>query len=201
MRGEAGVAIRKRAVRIAPNRTRVVAGTLVLVVSTIAGALLLGDKGVDTQIYVVSQPLIAGQIVEAGDLASILVDGTPRFPVVVDPSDIVGQTLLQDLPKGTVLNLSHVAEQNENTSGEHTIGLRLTPGSYPNGVRKGDSVLVIVVPSEETGPEALPAVITHISEQLNSGGDVVVTLRLSPEDALLAALGKQGELVLIGVGS
>jgi hypothetical protein len=191
----------------ARNRTRIVVGALLMVVSALAAGLLFAGLGDKHPVIGVARPVAVGQVIQEGDLTQTLAgaaDGIRTMPWSSRTS-VVGKTAAVGLVPGSLLNPSQLATGTAIDPGDAVVGAVLKPGQFPVGLRPGDKVLAIVLPPEaatDTGQGRIEppvtATVASIATLPDSGGGLSVSLAVSPGDAAaLAVAGARGRLSLV----
>jgi Flp pilus assembly protein CpaB len=189
------------------NRARIAGGILLMASSALVAMLLFATLGDRQTVLSVVGPVLAGEVIEPGDLGEALVAAdTPAGVVPAERRDeIVGRTAAVDLVAGSLLADPQVGEPSLANSGEPVVGAVLAPGAFPLGLGRGDRVIAVTVPAEaaEAAPSgravpSVPATIIAIEEQPDSGGGVAVSLAVPPDDAAALSLaGAQGRMTLV----
>lgn len=191
----------------ARNRTRIIAGLFILVVSALVAGLLYANVGNRHPVVAVARPVAAGQIIQATDLREVLaasVDGV-RMTRWSSRATVVGRTAAVTLVPGTLLNPSQLAKGPAIDPAAAVVGAVLKPGQFPAGLRLGDKVLAIVLPPEAasaTGQAQVDApirvTVAAIETLPDTGGGVSISLAVPPGDAaVLAVAGARGRLALV----
>lgn len=191
----------------ARNRTRIISGAFVLVVSALVAGLLYANIGNRHPVIAIARPVAAGQIIQATDLHEVLagsVDGIRTTPWSSRAS-VVGRTAAVSLIPGSLLNPSQLATGPAIDPAAAVVGAVLKPGQFPAGLRSGDKVLAIVLPPEAASATGqadvdppIAATVAAIETLPDSAGSVSVSLAVPPGDsATLAVAGARGRLALV----
>jgi hypothetical protein len=107
--------------------------------------------------------------------------------------DLVGQVAATDLPEGTVLSPSLLADEDSLlTADEARVGASLAPEAAPPGLAGGDEVELVIVggPSDdETVVDTIAGWVRHVGRPDKRTGDRLVELvvRKDQADAVAAA--------------
>jgi hypothetical protein len=187
-RAETGITARTSA----RNRSRILLGLLIALVSAFAAAVLYADAGERHPVLAVTRPVAAGQIIEAGDLREVMVavDGDLRTISADQKDRIVGRTASVPLAAGSILIPEQVGESTLLDPSQAVFGAVLGEGDYPVELRAGDSVLLYAMPATgeaASDVEAVRATVVSVGDG-QSPGSVRVTFSAAPGDAGPAAL-------------
>jgi hypothetical protein len=188
---------------------------VLLMLAGAAGAVYLASAGQPRiDVVALARPLARGDVVQAGDLATVrvAVDGgrvrlaTPASAV----KDIVGKAALVDLPAGTLLSPELVSAATP-PLGEATVGIRLPVEALPSpALRSGEWVRIVRTDpatgeAQEIVGRALVSSVTMPGE-LSSGvgradGEVVVHVAVpaSSADEVAGAASVRDGVRLLGV--
>lgn len=195
-------------------RTRswgLVTGAALLVLLTgLAGALLVSQASETTTVLAAGKPIAKGQQVTEGDLVQKSVSGIDGVPVE-DMSTLVGKTAVVDILDGQVMTPQMVAEDPLPGEGRAVVGLALEPNRVPAaGLQAGDLVRLIAVPAAADGGSGddedlgAPKVLADEAEVLDvkgdgtAGGQVLLTVIVEDGDAeALAAYSTQNRVAAI----
>lgn len=185
------------------NRTRIVVGAAVMIVSAFAAAVLYADAG-DRQPYlVVAKRVAAGQVIDANDLGETLaaIDGGSSTVRAADRASMVGRIAAVDLVPGALLAPSQVSDRVPESSGDAVIAARLDEGRAPADLAVGDSVLLYEVPadSDESDATAAPVAGRVVAiETAADGSAQIVSVAVAPGDARRAAVAAaRGRITLV----
>lgn len=190
----------------ARNRSRVLLGAFVLVVSALVAGLLYANLGDRRPVLAVARPVEAGQVVAAGDLREILAAPAPGVRTVLASARraMVGRTASVALVPGTLLHPAQLAAGPVVNPDQAVVGAVLKPGQFPIGLRVGDDVLAVVLAPEGAvvDDSDLPvpprARVVAVERSNEPGAGLMVSLGAAPGDAtLLATAGARGRLTLV----
>lgn len=190
----------------ARNRSRVVLGAFVVVISALVAGMLYADLGDRHPVLAVSRAVEVGQVIEAGDLREVLAAPVPGVRTTPASSfrAMVGRTAAVRLVPGTLLHPSEVTVGPVVGPDRAVVGAVLKPGAYPVGLRVGDDVLAVVLaPEAAAGDAGIPVPVRATVAALEQSSDpavggLVVSLGVAPGDAtVLATAGARGRLTLV----
>lgn len=182
---------------------------MLVLVTGLAGALLVSQASDTTTVWAAARPIAKGQVVTEGDLVQKSVSGVDG---VQDRSALVGKTAVVDVLDGQVLTPGMVAEDPLPGAGRAVVGLALEPNRVPAaGLQSGDLVRVIAVPAAAEGGSggddeelAAPQVLAAEAEVLavegagTPGGQILLTVVVEESDAeALAAYSTQNRVAVI----
>lgn len=187
---------------------RLVAGLLMVLVSVVAGAAVIGNADRTVRVWAVRRALPAGTTLTGDDLTQrrVRLFGADRTRYVdARGGDPAGRVLLRDLGDGDLLPLSALAEPG--TTETRVVGLPLDRAHALGGeVERGDVVDVFATRKGADGVET-KAVARNVRVvgvdrpsggfAAGRGGDFVVLVEVSPDLALdLAAAVRGAEIDL-----
>jgi hypothetical protein len=133
----------------APRRLGQWAASVLFVVIVVVGLVALFESQSDrVEVLVVTNPVAAGQVVEAGDVRPAEVAGVSGAIPAVDVDSVVGKRATAGLVEGQVLTEAALTEEPVPGDGERLVALHLSNGRVPGGLEAGDVVDVLVVPVE-----------------------------------------------------
>lgn len=190
----------------ARNRSRVLLGAFVLVVSALVAGLLYANLGDRRPVLAVARAVEAGQVVAAADLREILAAPVPGVRTVPASArrTMVGRTASMRLVPGTLLHPAQLAAGSVADPGRAVLGAVLKPGQFPIGLRVGDDVLAVVLapegaPVDDSDLPVPPrAKVVAVEGSSEPGAGLMVSLGVAPGDAtLLATAGTRGRLTLV----
>jgi hypothetical protein len=132
-----------------PRRYGQWAGAVLFVVMAV---LLAGwfwqQKGDQRAVLVIAEPVPAGTVITAEDLAIIEVSGVEGAIPSADGDTVIGSTATVGLVDGQILTSDMVTSDPLPGPGERVVGLQLDATRAPAGLAPGDVVVVIAVPPE-----------------------------------------------------
>ncbi len=189
------------------NRTRIIAGALIIVVSALVTGLLYANIGGRHAVVAIARRVAAGQVIQDADLRETLA-GTitgVRTTAWSARSTVVGKTAAVNLLPGSLLNPEQIATGPVVDPAAAIVGAVLKLGQFPANLRTGDKVLAIILPPEAasvTGQADITApiavTVAAVEKLLDSGGGLSVSLAVPPGDAAgLAVAGARGRLALV----
>ena len=187
----------------ARNRSRVVLGALVVVVSALVAGLVYADAGDRVPVLAVARTVEVGQVVAPGDVREVMagaVTGVRTVPAAQRAS-VVGRSALVRLVPGALLHPAQLGTGEGPAPGLAVVGALLRPGQYPIGLRPGDEVLALrlIDPAAGIGSAApVRATVAALGAPAAAAGGMVVSLAIEPADAApVAAAGAAGHLALV----
>jgi len=169
----------------APRRLGQWAASVLFVVMVVVGLVALFQSQSDrVEVLVVTNPVPAGQVVQAGDVRPAEVAGVSGAIPAVDVDSVAGKRATAGLVEGQVLTEAALTDEQVPGDGERLVALHLANGRVPGGLEAGDVVDVLVVPVEGAdGTEAelqAPKVLAQSARVESVGktpeGDRVVTV-------------------------
>jgi hypothetical protein len=191
----------------ARSRSRVLLGALVLAVGALGGAVILGNAGHRHPVVVAVRAVAAGEVIQARDLTTAHMAADAGVATVPggDEASLVGRVATVALVPGAVVAPEDVGAGRGPGGGQAVIGATLKPGQAPIGLRAGDGVLIVSMPSQSqagtgTATQATPSsgTVVAVASIPDSGGSVTVSLAVPPQAAAaLAVAGAQGNLALV----
>lgn len=179
---------------------------VLIVAGCVLGALVWQrstERG--TAILVAGRDLRRGQVLSEEDLSAVVITSDRPISLlrVSSASEIVGMRLKADLPIGTPLTPTHVADVEPIDSRDGLVGIAVNNAEAPLDLTAGDVVRLVTVDDDIDGSRIvevvdLIATVWEISAPDDIEGRRSVTLRL-PVDAVVALLGHD-EVHLVKVG-
>ena len=177
------------------------AGVATVVVAAGAVLALWSTTQHRTEVLVLAQPVVFGQVITAADVRTVDAEAMPGIAVLPrsDLKQVVGRTVLDSLPAGTPLS-GLLLGSSSLTSGQDVVSLLVKEGNYPP-MNVGDQVAVEDAGSPSVAPTASSAApsssgsslrarvlgVRPASDAVGGAGSVVVTLSVADPDALQAA--------------
>lgn len=165
-------------------------------------------------VLVVSQPIAAGQVLNAGDLRVGKVSTGSGIAVVAsgEEQSVVGRRTAVPLVAGSLLTASEVGSAPAVGAGFDVVAVGLKAGAYPPELAPGDRVEVVPVASTSSdgagtvgvtsGAPLRATVLSVAAAPSGSGSPTVFSLQVSTGDAdEVAALAATGQASLVEVGA
>jgi hypothetical protein len=193
------------------NRSRVAAGLLLILVTTL-GVLVLFSKAGDRQaVLAVAQTVEVGEVVDARDLRVVHVSADPGVRAIpaTQRQQVVGRTAAVRLVPGSLLASGQLGDGVAVPAGHAMVGAVLKPGQYPIGLTVGDRVALVfgaasgagIVVSAESAGAPPTATVAALGDPADATGGLTVSL-VVPADAApgLASAGAAGRLNLVVLG-
>jgi hypothetical protein len=160
----------------------------------------------DTQaVLVVSQDIMRGETIEAGDLSVVRVSVDPALTPVAGSrkAELEGSRAAADLWAGTLLTEQAVTDGLVPAEGQSLVGISLTPAQMPSeSLYSGDSVRIVTTPGDQgevtnEDPVTIEAVVVGVS-RVPETGETVVDVSVPEGDAAdLAARAATGRVALV----
>ncbi|NJQ04644.1 hypothetical protein [Streptomyces lonarensis] len=184
---------------------------LLILVGALGATTLVIQAGDRVEAVKITERVPAGQPVPESAIAAVLVAEDPAVNYVPWSSrsqleqDYIPSV---DLVPGTVLVGEMLTNEETLGSDQVLVGLSLSAGRYPSGLSTGETVAAYHVGRDSgegetvTGPTGtlVDRARVHTVEGAASGGDRLVTLRVSASDAAdLARAGATGDVTLVVV--
>ena len=186
----------------ARNRSRILLGCLVALVSALAMAVLYSDAGERRPVLALAQPVAAGQVIEADDLREVMLatDGGVSTLAAGQRDDVVGRTAAVPLAAGALLTEEQLGDTPLFDPSDAVFGAVLAEGRFPVELRAGDRVLLYELSSatEATEPaEAVRATVVAVREG-QSPGSISATVSVAAGDAgTMATAAGQDRLIVV----
>jgi Flp pilus assembly protein CpaB len=188
---------------------RALIGILLVVLSTLAGAVAFQRADRRVPVVVVARPVAAGQPISASDLRIVAAGANgPQLMPARLVSAVSGRVAAVALRPGTPLLDSELRQRSPNPPGTVAVPLSLKDGDFPPGLTVGARVLVVaLVPSEGSGQPASTRTVSGLVDDLQAekafGAVTATTVTVQlPEDQApaLVAGALAGDVVLAGFG-
>lgn len=166
---------------------------LLLIAGGALAALMLFQRANSTEVLVAaSRDLTRGSIVSRDDLVALEVPVTDAVLGVraEQAGSLLGKRLLVDLPGGSLLQEHVLTEEEALGSGDAYIPLTVDSGSVPSGLRRGDTVRVVMSfpdlgeDGAATGLLSDPMTVFDVGTPGEFGDSVTVTVRASVDVSL-----------------
>lgn len=179
----------------------------VLIVAGCVLGALVWQRSIErgTAVLVASRDLRRGQVLVEDDLSAVVITSDRPLSLlrVSSASEVVGMRLRADLPTGTPLTATLVADVEPIDSRHGLVGITVSNAEAPFDLMAGDVVRLVTVDDDIDGARIVEVVdvlasIWEISAPDDIEGRRSVTLRL-PIDSVLAPHGHD-ELHLVKVG-
>ena len=162
----------------------------------------------ETRVLALAATLYRGEVVEAGDLTSVVLHGQPPGPTVsvADQATVVGKRAAFDLPAGSLVAPASVTDTALPGDGRSVVGLRLATGRAPATLLDPSSpVRVVALPAPANGSGARDSLVgkTYAGRVVGStpgadGTSTVVDLEVDAGQApTIASLAAQDRIALV----
>ncbi len=191
----------------ARNRTRIIAGVLVMVVSALTAGLLYANLGHRQPVLAVARDVAAGQVIRDADLKQVLVPEVEGVHTIAarERASTVGRTAAVRLVAGSLLSPEQITTGAGIDPASAVVGAVLKAGQYPIGLRAGDKVLAVAMPSDaevaagtDASPAQISATVVAIEETSSVDRDLSISLAVNPADAaVLAVAGAKSRIALV----
>jgi hypothetical protein len=189
--------------RAGRNRTRIILGAALMIVSALAAAVIYADAGEREAYLVVAKRVPAGQVIAADDFSETLaaIDGINTPVRASAMQSVVGRIATVDLLPGSLLSAAQVSDRAPDTATDAVIAARLDEGRAPTDLVVGDAVLLYEVPADGADADAVSAPVAGriVSiEAATDGSAVVASIAVSPNEARRAAVAAaRGRLTVV----
>ncbi|TAK69151.1 MAG: hypothetical protein EPO13_08030 [Actinomycetota bacterium] len=192
--------------RLRPQRwrePRFVAGLVLVMVSVVLGARLVGSGPAGTAVWAAAKPLAAGTTIGAADLVPVRLDGDASAYVAA--TAVPTGVLHRDLAAGELLPQSALALP---AADRRYVTVAVQPSHAPADLGHGDRIDLWVTPADDAGSSvAVPkralagAVVAAVSTYEGLGsGDLAVVLDVAEADAgVVVAAVRSGAIDLVRV--
>ena len=183
----------------------IAAGVLVLAVSgAVGGAVAVsGDHAV--AVLTLTRPVSAGQVLSNADLGTAHISGSGVHGMAASAANgVVGQTVLANLPAGTLLTAQMLTASSVPASGQQVVAVALKPGAFPPDLQAGRAVSVLQVAPPSGGSSVAPGVLVARAPVLGvrsdtASGLTVVSLVVNGSRALAVAQASAAGAVSLGL--
>ncbi len=179
---------------------RLAVGVLLMLVSVVIGARVIGGATESQQWLAVTRSVPAGHLLAAEDLRSVgahLPSGAGGQYFTAEPAELIGRTVTRALASGELLPSAAVAATAPEAS--RVLPLVVKAGRLPR-LQPGDRVDVYVMATATdrvgTGSEIrVLHDVEFVGADVLGSGDTSVELRVSPADVVTAVAASQSERV------
>ena len=179
---------------------RLAAGVLLMLVSVVVGARVVGGATESQQWLALTRPVPAGHLLAAEDLTAVgahLPSGAGGQYFTAEPAELVGRTVTRALAAGELLPSAAVATKAREAG--RVLPLVVQAGRLPQ-LQAGDRVDVYVMATAtDRGAAGKEIRVLHDVEFVDAdvlgSGDTSVELRVSPADVVTAVAASQSERV------
>ncbi len=152
------------------NRGYLTGGLLFLALSGLMGGLLLGRRGETQTVWVAGSELGAQHVLVASDLEPLVVPSDVDLTGIDTSQSLDGRVLRIPTPAGAVIAptaLYPVGDTFE-ADGRSEVGMRIPAGRAPAGLRVGDEVTVVEIPTTSQDPvllELVTGTVVSVSQE------------------------------------
>lgn len=167
--------------------------------STLFGLVAFTTEEQQVRVLVAAAPMVAGQVVDGGDLKEAEVDAEAAAALGATSADeadgVVGQTVAIPLAAGALVTAAVVGEARLPSLGTVETTLLAADGRWPETLQPGQSVSVMATAADGTIWQA-GAVVGRVT--VPETGGALITVSLAEDDALgLAGVEPTSLLVVI----
>jgi Flp pilus assembly protein CpaB len=191
------------------NRARILAGTLLVVLCTLATVTLMSNANETTEVLVARRTIAPGNVISAGDLRAARLDNDANIDALpaVQSGEVVGRTAAFTIPEGALVTTALVGDGPAAPAKSEIAGASVKPGQFPVGLRVGDRVRLIEAAASadattgaDEGRERGTAVVTEVKSLDDGSGGLAVSLAVPTDAAVdVASAGAAGRLSLVVV--
>lgn len=144
------------------------AAVALILAGGLGGYAVLSSSADVSQVFVMSEGVVRGDIIKQTDLTTIdVAAGQATAGFTIDQADsVIGRTAAVDLPEGSLVTASSVTDQLEVPAGQALVGVALTSSQMPaTKLVAGDQVRFVNVaganaPIGSTGDSGVSAVVS-----------------------------------------
>ncbi|GAA1215288.1 SAF domain-containing protein [Kitasatospora nipponensis] len=184
------------------DRLRLVVGLAVMAVCALLFGVLAIVTGHRSRVLALARPVLAGQVLSAADLRSVLVSAEPGTATVgADQRDqVVGRRVSASLPAGLLLS-EQLLGLPVAQPGEAVVAVALKEGRYPSVLGAGDQVDVYEAhPGSGQAQAAAPVEARVVDVQPGAGpaGGTVAMLSVPVARAGQVVADQEPAVVLVG---
>lgn len=162
----------------------------------------------ETRVLTLSSTVYRGEVVEAADLASVVLHGEPPGPTVAatDQAGVVGRRAAFDLPAGSLVAPGSLTDATVPDGGRSVVGLRLATGRAPATLLVPSApVRIVALPAPSNGTGAADSLVgkTYAGRVVGAtpgadGTSTVVDVEVDAGQApTIASLGAQDRIALV----
>jgi hypothetical protein len=186
----------------ARNRSRILIGCLLALVSALAMAVLYSDAGERRLVLALAKPVAAGQVIEGDDLREVMLatDGGLSTLAAGNRDDVIGRKAAVPLAAGALLTEEQLGETPLFDSSDAVFGAVLAEGRFPAELRAGDRVLLYELPSATDAADAAEAVRATVVavREGQAPGSISATISVPAGDAgAMATAAGQDRLIVV----
>lgn len=183
-------------------------GVLAICLGGLLAYAVYARVSTETRVLTVASTVYRGEVVDAGDLTTVVVHGDPPGPVVraTDQDSVVGRRAVFDLPAGSLVAPGSLADVALPDTGRSVVGLRLATGRAPASLLVPSApVRIVALPAPATGTGTKDALVgkTYAGRVVGStpgadGTSTVVDVEVDAGQApTIASLGAQDRIALV----
>ena len=196
-----------------PVRTRrrvpvIAAGVVLIVVGTLASAVLLNSAGNSMTVFITGGEVLRGELIDSSMLREMQIGADQSLDVftIDDASRVVGRYASVDLPAGSLLTTANTAEEVGVPTGQSLVGVPLGPGQMPaSRIVAGDHVRLVATqlldasgrPASDANALPVEAIIAAVTADDTGTLTIVDVLVPTTAAASLASRAAAGTLALV----
>lgn len=162
----------------------------------------------ETRVLALASTVYRGEVVEAGDLTTVVLHGDPPGPTVAaaEQGQVVGKRAVFDLPAGALVAPGSLTGATVPDNGRSVVGLRLASGRAPASLLvPAAPVRIVALPAPASGTGSKDSLVgkTYAGRVIGAspGADATSTLVDVEVDAdqapTIASLGAQDRIALV----
>ncbi|MFK0085578.1 SAF domain-containing protein [Glutamicibacter sp. NPDC090743] len=189
-----------------PRKLLIASGVLLAVLGAMGAYFVIDSSSNTTTVVAVNKDIARGHVIEGGDLSSVQIpEGQPIPHVAADDArSLLGKSATLDIPTGSILNPSSVADGPAIPGEQSMVGLSLTGGKFPGyPLRDGDPVRLVVTPpqgqpvTKDTEPSTYTGTVASIQVDEVSGNTIVSVLVPRENSAVIATAASANQVALV----
>lgn len=196
-----------------PVRTRrrapvIAAGVVLIVVGTLASAVLLNSADNSVTVFITGSEVLRGEPIDSSMLREMQIGGDQSLDVftIDDASRVVGRYASVDLPAGSLLTTANTAEEVGVPIGQSLVGVPLGPGQMPaSRIVAGDHVRLVATqlldasgrPASDANTLPIGAIVAAVTADDTGTLTIVDVLVPTTAAASLASRAAAGTLALV----
>ncbi|MGI3786055.1 MAG: hypothetical protein ACRYG2_35365 [Janthinobacterium lividum] len=162
----------------------------------------------ETRVLTLASTVYRGEVVEAGDLTTVVLHGQPPGPTVsaADEASVVGRRAAFDLPAGALVAPGSLTDTSVPDGGRSVVGLKLATGRAPATLLVPSApVRIVALPAPSNGTGANDSLVgkTYAGRVVGAdpgadGTSTVVDVEVDAGQApTIASLGAQDRIALV----
>lgn len=196
-----------------PVRTRrrapvIAAGVVLIVVGTLASAVLLNSAGNSVTVFITGSEVLRGEPIDSSMLREMQIGADQSLDVftIDDASRVVGRYASVDLPAGSLLTTANTAEEVGVPTDQSLVGVPLGPGQMPaSRIVAGDHVRLVATqlldasgrPASDATTLPVDAIVAAVTADDTGTLTIIDVLVPTTAAASLASRAAAGALALV----